>query len=75
MDNEKLIELLLDARCPNPSCDGFGAAEGVDQETQEVDTIPCKWCHERAELLDRDDLLSPPVDPNEWLDDPEELPF
>lgn len=58
MDQEKLIALLLAARCPDPGCDGFGTAEGENC----ID--PCQWCHERAEVLHRPDLLvCPDIEP------------
>lgn len=37
MNQDKLTELLLAARCPNPDCDGFGTVEGV----AEIDEPAC----------------------------------
>ena len=87
--HDKLTELLLAARCPDPGCDGFGTVEGVFTGTIAVwcgnaiegqvwidGPEPCQWCHERAELLDRQDLLEcPNTMPPEIDDIDNELPF
>lgn len=95
----KLTELLLAARCPDPSCNGFGTVEGEYMGTaagccgnplengeccgnaiavpvQEQSFEPCQWCHERAEVLGRHDLLARPEIESELVDDIDnELPF
>jgi len=98
MNQVKLIELLLHARCPDSDCDGYGTVQGAGPGMEAIccgSPLPsgeccgnpvegrsegdgceaCQWCHERAELLDRKDLLSPPVDTDVWNSDPDELPF
>lgn len=55
METERMLALLLVAKCP--ACDGSGAYYAGTKE--DPDVVQCQWCDERQTLIEMNKQGSP----------------